>query len=110
MRKLAGYTDVSPDLSQRYSTIEPVASSVGSSPYPSGAYKWGEQNAANHGQSADGHMPIVMAPLGMQGISNFEWTSNGAMPIGYYHPQELGSTPIYPEMEAITETGQNHGN
>jgi hypothetical protein len=53
-------------------------------------------------------MPIVIAPLNGQGIP-FEWASNRMIPTGYYIPQELGSTPIYPEMEAMTETGQNLG-
>jgi hypothetical protein len=52
----------------------------------------------------------MVAPLGGQALPNYQWTSNGMIPIGYYAPQELGSTPVYPEMPAMTETREHRGN
>ena len=53
-------------------------------------------------------MQLNMTPPGTQGSSRFEWMYGRVNPLGYHVPQELGSTPIYPEMSASPGSTYHH--
>jgi hypothetical protein len=104
----ASFLSNSPDLSHnpRYSTMDPNASSHGGSPFPSGRYTWSDQQTIGDRSvfSEGSQVPGSEIHHG-QGVQ-YGWTPSGVAQSGYHEPQELGSTPIYPEMEGGNVPGR----
>jgi hypothetical protein len=98
----ASFLSTSPNPSQRYSATDPNTSSLGGSPFPSGRYTWSDQQTIGDGSivSDGSHLPVAFGAPHIQGGMQYGWTTSGVGQNGFYEPQELGSTPFYPEMEA----------